>query len=418
MPRSSPYERLGVPEIINAVGHATRIGGSRPAAEVVAAMEAASLAFIEIDDLQAAASRIIAECTGAEAGIVTCGASAALALAAAACLAGNDPDRMDRLPDVSDCPRFEIIHPRPGPYDYDHAIRLSGARLITIDYAAPAALAEIARAIGPRTAAVAHVCHAGVDGVPLPALVELAHRHDLPVIVDAAIALPPAENLRAVTAQGADLVAYSGGKHLGGPQASGILCGRAHLIRSAWAQMVDMDVRPGTWSLQSWVDAGWIARPPRHGIGRAMKVGKEAVIGLLTALELYAHRDHAAERAAWISRTIAIAAGLAGLEGLRVQTLLGDPESRRYPAVMIESESSTGGIGVPGLLRQLRRLPRKILLSEDERSPDRAYIYPACLSDDDAVEVVASIRAILTAHSRNPRPDAPEPGGSVSAPPG
>src|SRR5437762_517589 len=227
MPPSSPYQRFGVPELINCVGHATRLGGSSPAPEVVEAMTAASRAFIEIDDLQAAASRVTAECT----------------------------------------------------------------------------------------AALAYVWRAGAVEVELPALVELAHRHDLPVIVDAAIALPPAENLSGLIAQGADLVAYSGGKHLGGPQASGFLCGRAHLVRSAWAQMVDMDVRPGTWSLQSWVESGWIARPPRHGIGRSMKVGKEAVIGLLTALERYPHRDHAAERATWLRLTSAIGDGLAGLEG-------------------------------------------------------------------------------------------------------
>jgi L-seryl-tRNA(Ser) seleniumtransferase len=402
MPRLSPYERLGVPEVINAVGHATRLGGSRPAPEVVAAMEAASQPFIEIDDLQAAASRIIAACTGAEAGIATCGASAALALAAAACLAGNDPDRMDRLPEISDCPRFEIIHPRPGPYDYDHSVRVSGARLIMIDYTAPEAPAMIRKAIGPRTAALAFVWREGAPGVALPALVELAHWHDLPVIVDAAIALPPAENLRTPIAQGADLVAYSGGKHLGGPQASGFLCGRTDLIRSAWAQMVDMDVRPGTWSLQSWVEAGWIARPPRHGIGRAMKVGKEAVIGLLTALEHYAIRDHDAERAAWLQRTTAMGAGLAGLEGIRVQTLLGGPENRRYPKVMIESGASPGGMSVGRLIQELRRLPRKVLLSVDEQSPDRAYLYPACLSDHEAALVVSAIRAIVTEHSQNP----------------
>src|SRR6266705_969496 len=105
-----------------------------------------------------------------------------------------------------------------------------------------------------------------------------------------------------------------------------------------------MDVRPGTWSLQSWVDAGWIARPPRHGIGRAMKVGKEAVIGLLTALERYAHRDHAAERAAWLRLTTAIGDGLAGLEGIRVRTVRAGPESRRYPAVRIESGMPPGGM--------------------------------------------------------------------------
>jgi L-seryl-tRNA(Ser) seleniumtransferase len=166
-----------------------------------------------------------------------------------------------------------------------------------------------------------------------------------------------------------------------------------------------MDVREGTWSLQTWVDAGWIARPPRHGIGRAMKVGKEAVIGLLTALERYADRDHVAERVAWLRRTAAIGAGLEGLEGIRVQTLLGDPESRRYPKVMIESGFSPGGMSMGRLILELRRLRPKVLLSEDERSPDRAYIYPACLSDDEAALVVSSIRRIVTEHRRNPGPD-------------
>ncbi len=107
------------------------------------------------------------------------------------------------------------------------------------------------------------------------------------MIVDAACALPPVENLTSFIRRGADLVAYSGGKHLGGPQASGILCGRKDLIRSAWVQMVDMDVREGTWSLQHWIANGWLSRPPRHGIGRSMKVSKESIVGVMAALQRY-----------------------------------------------------------------------------------------------------------------------------------
>jgi L-seryl-tRNA(Ser) seleniumtransferase len=397
---ASPYEQFGVPEIVNGVGYATRVGGGPLAPEVVCAMAEASGGTVEIDDLQAAASRLIARCTGAEAGVVTCGSAAALTLAAAACLAGNDPRLMEQLPDVSACPRSEIVYPRPSPYDYDHAVRLSGARLVPVDYDAPGALGAIEAAIGPRTAAVGFVAIGSIENPDFSSLVALAHRHGLPVIVDAAVALPPAENLRSFVARGADLVAFSGGKHLGGPQASGFLCGRTDLVRSAWVQMVDMDVRPGTWSLQRWVDEGWIAHPPRHGVGRSLKVGKEAAVGLLTALERYEGRDHAAEQAAWRADIQGIYDAVKDLAGLRFALLPSGPSGQPFPALRIES----GELSVRALLLALRRLPRKIILAEDEQSPDRAYLYPHCLNPGDAVYVVAMLREIVSRDGRRPPP--------------
>jgi L-seryl-tRNA(Ser) seleniumtransferase len=394
MPRN-PYERFGVLEVVNAVGYATRVCGSSPHPEVLQAMAGAGEAFIEMDDLQRAASGLIARCTGAEAGIVTCGAGAALTLAAAACIVGNRPEFMDRLPEVSGCPRFEIIYPRPGPYDYDHPVRASGARLIEIDFSAPNALDAVQRAISPRTAALGYVWLGNTAVATLNQLVALGRRHDLPVLVDGALSLPPASNLQAIVSAGADLVAFSGGKHLGGPQASGILCGRASLIRSAWVQMVDMDVRPGTWSLQEWIDKGWIARPPRHGIGRSMKVGKEAVIGLMTALARYGERDHAAEAAAWEKRLDEIEAGLRPVSQVRVRRLAAGEGGQPLPAVVVESGEPPAGWSVSRLLLGLRRLPRKVLLAEDEQTPDRAYFYPMCLRPEDPAYIVAAVRALV-----------------------
>ncbi len=293
------FEKLGVRPIINGVGYSTRVSGSCPHPDVIAAISAASAQYFEVDDLLTAASGLIAQCTETEAGLVTCGAGAALTLAAAACLAGNNPEIMDQLPDVSGCSRDEIIYPAPGPFDYDHAIRLSGAKLVLIDYRTTDALRQIEVAITPKTAAIGFVWLRVDERPDLTALAELAHRHGLPLIVDAACALPPMENLTNFSRCGADLVAYSGGKHLGGPQASGILCGRANLIRSAWVQMVDMDVRAGTWSLQHWIAEGWLSRPPRHGIGRSMKVSKESIVGVMAALSRYAERDPVAEYADW-----------------------------------------------------------------------------------------------------------------------
>lgn len=395
---SDVFEQLNLRPIINAVGYATRVSGSCPHPDVVAAMAAASEAYFEIDDLLTEASRLIAAATGTEAGIVTCGAGAALSLAAAACLAGNQPEIMDRLPDVRDCPRHEIIFPAPGPFDYDHSVRLSGARLVLIDYHAADALRQIEQTINPKTAAIGYVWLQVEERPDIGALADLAHRHGLPLIVDAACALPPAENLQAFGRRGADLIAYSGGKHLGGPQASGILCGCEDLIRSAWVQMVDMDVRLGTWSLQHWVENGWISHPPRHGIGRSMKVSKEAIVGVMAALRRYAARDHAGEYGRWDANIDEIEAGLKGVSELRLTRQRRGANGQPYPNLQIESGSPPAGMKVRDLLLALREQPKRILLAEDERSPDRAVLYPQCLMPGDAAEIVAAIRQIVAAH--------------------
>lgn len=397
---SEIFEQWNLRPIINCVGYATRVSGSCPHPEVVAAMAAASGAYFELDDLLNAASRLIAEVTGAEAGIVTCGAGAALSLAAAACLAGNRPEIMDQLPDTSGCARDEIIFPVPGPFDYDHAIRLSGAKLVLIDYHAADALQRIEQAIGPKTAAIGYVWLEIQERPDITTLAELAHRHGLPLIVDAACALPPAENITTFSRYGADLIAYSGGKHLGGPQASGILCGREELIRSAWVQMVDMDVRNGTWSLQRWVESGWISRPPRHGIGRSMKVSKEAMIGVMVALRRYGTRDFAAEHAAWDATINEINAGVRDLTELRLTRRTEGANGQPYPNLLIESGAMPSGLKVRDLLLALRNRPKRIILSEDERSSDRAVLYPSCLMPGDAAEIVTAFREIVAEHRK------------------
>jgi D-glucosaminate-6-phosphate ammonia-lyase len=395
---SELMERFEFHPIINAVGYATRVSGSCPHPEIIAAISEASARFWEVDDLLTAASTLIRESTGAEAGIVTSGASAALALAAAACLAGNDPNIMDRLPDTTGCSRDEIIYPISGPYDYDHPIRLAGARLVTVDYRANDALARIEQAITPRTAAIGYVWLTLREMPDIGALVKLAHRHGLPVIVDAACALPPAENLTSIIGRGADLVAYSGGKHLGGPQASGILCGREELIRSAWVQMVDMDVRAGTWSLQHWVDDGWISRSPRHGIGRTMKVSKESIVGLMAALVRFAKRDHAAEYATWKAKVDEIEAGVRDLKPLRVTALSTAWNGQKIPLLQIETGELPVGLRARDLVLALRKWRRKIILAEDEQSPDRAFLYAQCLQAGEVEEIIAAIRHIAYEH--------------------
>jgi L-seryl-tRNA(Ser) seleniumtransferase len=229
-------------------------------------------------------------------------------------------------------------------------------------------------------------------------LAELAHRHGLPLIVDAACALPPIENLTAFSRCGADLVAYSGGKHLGGPQASGILCGRADLIRSAWVQMVDMDVREGTWSLQHWIANGWLSRPPRHGIGRSMKVSKESIVGVMAALQRYATRNHAVEYANWQATIDAIYDSIRDLPELRITRLSHGLNGQPYPNLQIESGSEPNGLSLRSLLLALRNQPRRIILAEDEQSPHQAVLYSQCLQPGDAEEIVSAIRQAVSSH--------------------
>jgi D-glucosaminate-6-phosphate ammonia-lyase len=316
------YERLGVRRIVNAAGPVTRLGGNRLAPEVAEAMAEAAQSHVQIDELQERASLFLAEATGAEAGLITCGAEAGLLLGAAACLAGFDPRKMDDLPLVHDG-RNEIVVQRGHRNAYDHALRAAGGVLVEVGYlGAPGAGChyawQIEAAITPRTVAVACPVMDTPGTVPLSEVAEVAHRHNLPVIVDAAAGLPPRANLRRFIAEGADLVAFSGGKAIGGPQGSGLLVGRRDLIESARLQMLDMDVYPEIWRAgREYLRSGRLPGPPHHGIGRSCKVGKEQAVGLLVALERYLAHDEAAELAAQAARVYRLAEALDGVRGVR-----------------------------------------------------------------------------------------------------
>jgi L-seryl-tRNA(Ser) seleniumtransferase len=336
------YERLGVRRIINAAGPVTRLGGKRLAPEVAQAMAEAAQSHVQIDELQARASTYLADATGAEAGLITSGAEAGLLLSTAACLAGMDPRKMDDLPLVHDG-RNEVVVQRGHRNAYDHAIRAAGAVFVEVGYlGAPGAGChyawQIEAAITPNTVAVACPIMDTPGTVSLPEVAEVAHRHGLPVIVDAAAALPPRANLRRFISEGADLVAFSGGKAIGGPQGSGLLVGRRDLIESARLQMLDMDVYPEVWRAgREHLKSGLLPGPPHHGIGRACKVGKEQAVGLLVALERYLAHDETAELAAQAARVYRLAEALDGVRGLRCN-LTRPPGGVPRAEVWIDSE--------------------------------------------------------------------------------
>lgn len=303
------YSDLGLVPIVNASGSVTRLGGAPLPHEVLAAIVEAAGACVPLEALQAAASRQIAAATGADAGLVTTGAAAALTLGAAAILTGLDPRRMERLPHCDGFPH-ELVVAREHRQGYDHAVRAAGAKLVEVGFNEIVANAgvrrteawEYAAAFGPQTAGVLYV-FASDSRPPLAEVVAVAHARGLPVLVDAAGELPPRSNLREIIAAGADLVAFSGGKAIRGPQATGILCGRRDLVASAALQMLDMDDHPELWSPPAdFINAKALAGMPRHGIGRGFKVGKEQIVGLLTALKLFTSGAYDADAA--IKRTL------------------------------------------------------------------------------------------------------------------
>lgn len=378
------YEDLGVRPVINAAGPLTRLSGMPLEPEVAAAMAEAAQACVRIEDVQEAAGRYLAEVTGAEAGYVTTGAAAGLALGAAACIAGLDPSAMDRLPDTTGL-RNEIVVQRAHLTAYTHALRLSGARLVEVGYLGYPGQGitwpwQIEAGIGPRTAALAFSNGIAAGSVPLEVVVEIAHRHGLPVIMDAAGGVPPVENLRRFIAAGADLVAFSGGKAIGGPQASGILVGRADLIASVSLQHQDMDVYPATWTWRDrYLASGQLPGPPHHGLGRPMKVGKEEIVGLVVALRRFLARDHAAERRAQEAQLASVIDTLAGLPGVRASLLDESQSPRPYPTAVLEIDEAIVGRSVEALVNELIDGDPRVAVSQNLLQNKALALYATAL---------------------------------------
>jgi D-glucosaminate-6-phosphate ammonia-lyase len=267
------YRSIGVNSVISASGSTTAYGGSKLRPEVMDAMNRASNSMVNMDELNRAAGRMLADLTGAEAGFVCSGAAGGLVLQAAAVVAGSDPAKMARLPNTEGMKNEIIIH-RSHRFPYDQCYLSVGAKFVEIGDGRRCQPWQLEAAFTENTAAVAYLFSPFVSrrAIPFPQVCEIAHARGVPVIVDAASYLPPRANLRRFTAEGADMVIYSGGKAVRGPQGTGILCGRADLIQAAAANA-----------------------SPNAFIGRGMKVAKEEIVGLVAALRVFVDEDEEEE---------------------------------------------------------------------------------------------------------------------------
>ena len=404
----SVYADLGVPTVINAAGTLTRLGGTRMHPEVLAAMADAAASFVRIEDLQDAAGAVIAGVTGAEAGYVTSGAAAGITLAIAACVAGLDVAKMDRLPDTAGM-RNEVVVQRGHRNAYDHAIRAAGVTLVevgTLGYPGAGGTFgwQIEEAITERTAAVACPVISTPGTLTLPEVAEIAHAKGVPVVVDAAAALPPRANLRRFIAEGADLVAFSGGKAIGGPQASGILAGRADLIASVALQHQDMDVRAETWSRRHLLADGTLRGVPHQGFGRSMKVGREEIVGLVTALRRYVAGDDAADAARWNGLLDVVTAELGDVPHACVERLVNRP----IPLLAVTMDEEALGLSAYDAINALAEGDPSIAVAESRAEHGVVTINPHSITDDEAAIIGRRLRQVLGRegmhHTRPKRP--------------
>lgn len=325
MPSTKPipgvYQKLGVRPIIHGAGTTTRYGGSLMRPETIAAMREAAQALVNIDELNEAAGAAIARMLGAEAAFVTGGAAAGLVLQAAACMTGDDLAHIARLPDTTGM-KHEFIIQRVHRFAYDQAFRVAGGTLVEIGLGRRTAPYELESAINEKTAAVVYLVSPFTSppgSLQFDEVCEIAHRHGVPVIVDAASMLPPRDNLFKYLRLGADLVNFSGGKGIRGPQSTGILAGRKDLIRAAM-----------------------LNSSPNQGVGRAAKTSKEEIVGLVTALELFLAEDEAAEMNRYREVCGSIVDALRDIPGI-CPVVEQDPVNRVIPHAVIYFDSTWEG---------------------------------------------------------------------------
>jgi uncharacterized pyridoxal phosphate-dependent enzyme len=292
MKTSGWYGALGLRPVINAAATLTSLGGSLMPGPVLESMGDAAGSFVDIVELQERVGSRLAELTHNEAGYVVSGAAAGITLAVAACIAGSDPELVGAFPHLNGVKKRQVVVESGQRNGFDYSATLSGAQIVEFD----AATEGLEAVLSERTACVLSFAGAryGTDVASVERVVKTAHSHSVPVIVDAAAQIPPISSLWSYTRDaGADLVIVSGGKGLRGPQCSGLLLGAKDIIESCRAN-----------------------GSPNMSIGRAMKVGKEEMIGLLAAVQWYLEQDEAEMVTSYEAAVRRWIDGLAGVPGV------------------------------------------------------------------------------------------------------
>ena len=373
------YSTIGVRSFINGRGTWTYLSGSLELPEVRAAKQAAAEHFVDIFELQHAASRRLAELSGAEAGMVTSGAAGAIASATAACIAGSDPAKIWQLPDTTGLKSELIMHGGRDPFD--SAARLAGGKLVVAKTPE-----EVRGAINDKTAMI----YTQALGKTLEKVIAVAKDTKVPMLLDDAAGIPPIDNLKLYAKMGADMYCFSGGKGLCGPQCSGILLGRKDLIEAAMLN----------------------TSPWEGAVCRAKKVGKEEVMGCLAAVEAWTKMDLSALNRQWNERAVRMQKLIDTVPGVKTEIQIPE-EGNRYPTLIVSWDEDGWGFRVADCDRKLREGDPRIEVltsnnpslvpvlderprSKDAKSPDHIEIVSMTLLPGEDIIVGKLMREILS----------------------
>lgn len=368
----SLYDDIGVRRLINAATSYTVLGGSRMPAEVLDAMRDAAGAFVDMHDLHERVGAELAELTHNDAAYVTPGCAAGIVLGVLGCRTRGELTRIAVLPDSPSLPDEVIMH-TAHRNPYDPAVRLAGARIREIGNIKQTFDWELESAISERTAAVLYVAGStwSTGALPLPDVVRIAHARDVPVLVDAAAQLPPPENLWRFTSEwGADLALFSGGKEMRGPQASGLMVGRAALVAAARANGA-----------------------PHQRLARAMKVGKEEISGLAAAVRRYVSLDHAAQARQWGATCAEWVAALSGVAGVRCSVEQRNAAGAPAPRMRVEIEPPGVGRDAQAIVDALRQGDPGVVVKSG--GSGCFYVEPEALEGDEAEMVLHRLKGEL-----------------------
>ena len=363
-PSPTIYSRIGYTPFINLTATYTINGGGLTLPEVKRAMDEASYYPVNLDELMEKVGARVAELLGAEAAMVTCGAASALTSGTVGAIAGTDPEKMQQIPDLTGL-KNEVIIPRQSRNAYDHAFRTMGTKMVEVE-----TVEQAERAAGGRTALIAMLGTGESKGpIKLEHLAAIGKKHSIPVIVDAAAELPVKVN--PYLSRGATMVAYSGGKSLRGPQCSGLLLGSRNSIRAAWASC-----------------------SPHHAFGRNMKVGKEEIMGMLAAVEIWARTYNLdADYAIWKGWYGQIQERINQIDGVKTEV---KPPAGASPFPVLDLAWDPGKIGyTAGEVGKLLLNGSPRIMSHGEGEGHGFLIRPVAMREGDSKLVAKRLEEIL-----------------------